>query len=78
MIWTWIKEFVMPLALSFTGISVTVFYIFSDNTYSFVVGWGCGLLTVATSFWLSDYITEKIRENRLNKSAEKEVKDRCQ
>ena len=59
MIWTWIKEFVIPLALSFTGISVTVFYIFSDNTDSFVVGWACGLLTVATSFCLSDYIGKK-------------------
>ena len=76
MIWTWIKEFVIPLVLSFTGISVTVFYIFSDNTDSFVLGWACGLLTASTSFLLSDYITKKLGENRLNKSAEKEVKDK--
>ena len=67
----------IPLALSFTGISVTVFYIFSDNTDSFVVGWACGLLTVSTSFWLSDYITKKLRENILRKAEEKEVKDKC-
>ena len=78
MIWTWIKGFVIPLALSFTGISVTVFYIFSDNTDSFVVGWACGLLTVATSFGVSVCIAEKLRENRLRKADEKEVKDKCQ
>lgn len=64
-IWVWIREFVIPFALSFTGVTVLLFYMFSDNTESFVVGWTCGLLTVVTSFRLSNYITKKLREKRL-------------